>query len=125
MTKKFIAMPTILKQKGSALLFTILLVGIMLAIVFVLSNIFAGKVRTVFELNASLRAIFAADSGIESCLYHVRILALSVDTCPGVTVAYSLSNGATFRIVVLSPSSIRSIGAYRGVQRALEINGVQ
>jgi|SRR3989344_2944491 len=113
------------QSRGIAIIYTLLLVSVALAIVFVLSTIFIGKLKLIKESSDSLESIFAADSGIESCLYSVRKQQTppqSISNCPGVLAPVTLSNGVQFQIVPLDSQSLRSVGIVNGINRALEVN---
>src|SRR3989344_3807938 len=56
-------------QKGIALITSILILSVLLAIVFTLSAVLIPKIRTSSESKKSVIAIFAADSALEWCLY--------------------------------------------------------
>ena len=102
-------------MKGTALVYTLLTVGILLSITFFLTSIFAAKLRVAFDFPNSVTAFFAADSGIEWQIYN-RLK----DPDAGQP---SLTNGAAFSITTppgLFPMKV--IGKFRGVSRALEIS---
>lgn len=111
------------KSTGSAILYSVLLVSIAISVVLVLSTIFIGKLKILKESEESLEAIFAADSGLESCLYTVRKLGGSIASCSGAFPGNGvLSNGAKFQIIDLGNQTIRSIGSVNGINRSLEVN---
>jgi len=59
------------KEKGSiALLLTFLILNVMLIIIFGLSNIFIGQLKTSAYINRSAPALYAADAGAEFALYE-------------------------------------------------------
>ena len=100
-------------SKGTALLFTILTVGIILSIVFFLTSVFASKLRLAFDFPDSVSALYAADSAIEWQLYN--------NFKDPDAAAPALDNGAAFTIVTpLGTLPIKVIGKFRGVSRAVE-----
>jgi hypothetical protein len=123
-------------QKGSILIFTLLILSAMLAIAFTLSGIFLAKLKTISEATSSTTAIYAAESAVEVCLYEARKnVSYGRTTLPGGQKTI-LTNGAFFRIdlgfagndVTDSCQSIagttfqfRATGTYRGVNRAFEV----
>lgn len=105
----------IFSDRGTALIFTLLSVGVMMAIVFFASSIFAIKLRLSLGFGDSVTALYAAESAIEWQLYNS--LRDPDATSP------SLGNGATFTIV--SPPGtlpIKVVGKFRGVSRAVEVS---
>lgn len=102
-------------QQGIAIVTSILLVGVILAIVFALSAVFIPKIHNAGETKNSVGAAYAAETGLEWCLYENRI---GPTTSPKMDLP-----GATFSVnpADCSTSPIRAVGAYRGVTRAFEI----
>ena len=102
-------------KQGTALIYVLLTVGIMLSIAFFMSTIFAAKLRLSFDFPNSVTALYAADSGIEWQIYNQLKNPDAVQPL--------LTNSATFTVV--SPPGtfpIKVIGKFRGVSRALEIS---
>ena len=100
-------------SKGTALIYVLLTVGIVLSIVFFLTSIFASKLRVAFDFPNSVTALYAADSGLEWQFYN--------SFKDPDAVSPSLTNGATFTIV--TPPGVfpmKVIGKFRGLSRALE-----
>ena len=102
-------------SKGTALIYVLLTVGIVLSIVFFLTAIFASKLRVAFDFANSVTALYAADSAAEWQIYD-RLKE------PNATQP-SLTNGATFEITT-PPGSlpVKVIGKFRGVSRAIEFS---
>ena len=102
-------------MKGTALIFTILTVGVVLGVVLFLTTIFALKLRSAFDFPNSVTALYAADSGIEWQFYNIF---KDPDA-----ISPSLTNGATLTVTT-SPGSfpLKVIGKFRGVSRAIEIS---
>lgn len=117
-------------QSGSIIIFVLLLLGIMLAIVLTLTSIFAPKITSSAQAKNSAAAIYAADSGLEWCLYLSR-----VNTTAAKPV---MSNGAKLYrnddateiagpvvpadVTYCNTSPVKIIGTYQGVSRALEVS---
>ena len=102
-------------MKGTALIYVILTVGIILSIAFFMAAIFAAKLRLSFDFPNSVAALYSAESAIEWQIYNQL-------KDPDASQP-SLSNGATFTIV--SPPGtfpIKVIGTFRRTSRALEIS---
>ncbi len=113
-------------QRGVAVLFAVLLIGIFLSITLTLSAIFIPKIRISSDVKNSVGAIYAAESGVEWCLYVNRIGAASQ---PIMSNGASYINGNTGNpFLTPSPvpgecvSPIKSTGTYNGVTRSLEIS---
>ena len=102
-------------MRGSALIFTILTIGIILSIVFVLTSIFAFKLRLASSYSDSVAAFYAAESGIEWEIFNYF-------KDPNASQPV-LINGATFTIITPSGTlPIKVIGKFRGVSRSEEIS---
>jgi hypothetical protein len=106
-------------QKGSALIFTVLILGTMLATALALAAIYTPKILTVKDASSnSVAAIYAADSILEWCLYTSRgnVPSLAQPT---------MSNGATYTVTPAgcsgSPLDVQLVGTYHGVSRAFEV----
>lgn len=109
------------KQKGSILIFAVLILGSILTIALTLGAIFIPKIRLITEAGeGSVKAIFAADSGLEWCIY--------VNRHPGEMPPAQpvMGNGSSY---ILDPTNCaggplnnRSTGTARGVSRSLEVN---
>ena len=108
-------------EAGSILLFSVLMLGIMLGITLTLASIFIPKIRTISETANSIKALYAADSGLEWCVYKNRFPS-SVESQP------TMANGSTFALYsdgspadcTIQPLNYRSVGTYGGVSRSLE-----
>ncbi len=101
---------------GVAIIFSLLFIAVVLAIVTTLSAIFTPKIKLAYNANKSVTAVYAAESGIEYCLFVVR-------KSPSPLPTLLMSNGA---VVVNSPADcvlpVTSTGTYQGVSRAFEVN---
>ncbi|MBI2063343.1 MAG: hypothetical protein HYT61_03880 [Candidatus Yanofskybacteria bacterium] len=109
-------------QEGVAVILVVLLMSIFLSMTLTLSAIFIPKIRTASDIKRSSGALYAAESGVEWCLYVNRIGSAEMPV---------LSNGATFingntnALFIPADCStlpIKSIGTYEGVTRSLEVN---
>lgn len=109
-------------QRGAAVLISILLVGVLLSIVLTLSLIFTPKIRASSEVKKSSAALYAAESGLEWCLYIYRRGAVAA---PVMSNGASYVNGYTGNPLVAgdcSAATIKVIGTYQGISRAFEIS---
>lgn len=100
-------------MRGTALVFVILTIGVVLGIVFFLTSLFASKLRLAFDFPNSVTAFYAADSALEWQFYNKF---KNPDAATP-----SLTNGATFTIIS-PPGSfpLKVIGKFRGVSRSVE-----
>lgn len=102
-----------MSTRGTALIYVLLTVGIVLSVVFFLTSIFALKLRLAFDYPNLVTAFYSADSGLEWQFYNQF---KDPDAAQP-----SLTNGATFEITTpLGSFPIKMIGKFRGVSRAIE-----
>jgi hypothetical protein len=110
--------------EGQAVVISILLAGILLSIVLTISLIFTPKIRASSEVKKSSAALYAAESGLEWCLYVNR---------RGSVAQPVMANGATFLNGGVNPPAplvpadcsaptIKVLGTYQGITRAFEIS---
>ena len=99
-------------QGGFAIVVSVLLVGILLSIVFTLSAIFIPKTRVASESKNSVPAAYAAESGLEWCLYEIRVTPVP---------SPSMSNESKFTVSDCATSPVKATGTYKGVVRAFEV----
>lgn len=112
-------------ESGSVIIFTVLILGVMLAITLALTGIYLPRLRAVGDASSgSVGAIYAADSAVEWCIYNNRGNA----PLPSPT----MSNGSTYTLqdpLTGSPSpctastslDVQAVGTYRGVSRSLQV----
>ncbi len=106
-------------QRGSILVYAVLMLASILAIALSLAGIFLPKIRSITNAGAnSIAAIYAADSATEWCLYTSR------GGTPSLS-APTMTNGATYTI---SPASCavatldhQIVGTYRNVSRSFQV----
>ena len=122
-------MRTYISQRGSIIVYTMMTMAVMLAVGVTLTGLFIGKLKRARAAQDSTIAIYTADSAAERCLYEART---GIQASPPLTLmsdaAYSIMSNA---VDVTSDCSaiggsgtftIRVIGTYHGISRALEIN---
>ena len=104
-----------INMRGTALIYVLLTIGIILSIMLFLTSVFGLKLKSAFDYPNSVTALYAADSGAEWQLYN-RLK--DPDAA-----SPSLTNGATFTVVT-PPGSfpVKVIGKFRGVSRSIEIS---
>ena len=100
-------------KTGSALILTVLIVTVLISMALALSSIFTPKIRVAGTVKRSVPALYAADTGLEHCLYISRI---------GPAPTPTFNNGASYTITPpnCSAAPFRSVGSFEGSTRALE-----
>ena|SRR3989344_2783212 len=108
-------------QKGVILVFSILFFAVILSTTLALSSVFIPRIRFYAGVRNSTAALYAADSGLEWCLYIVK---KGASINPPI-----LSNGAQFLINKKSSplpsdcvSPIQAVGTQVESTRALEVS---
>jgi hypothetical protein len=117
-------------ERGSILLYAMLIMAAMLAIGLTLNALFIGKLQNAAAARNSTTALYAADSAAELCLYEAR----EHSPQPPLT----LPNGVTYTIISTAAGNpdvtadcsalgsasfgFRATGTYVGVSRTLEIS---
>ncbi|MBI2057705.1 MAG: hypothetical protein HYT63_01850 [Candidatus Yanofskybacteria bacterium] len=106
-------------QDGQILIFAMIILGIMVLTAISLQAILIPKLRLSAEVKNSVGAAFAAESGLEWCLYNNQVSPSPTPWPPPV-----MANGATFQVTPAdcSGTNLKSTGTYRGVVRSFEVN---
>lgn len=125
------------KSKGAALLLVLLILTAILSIAFGVSTLMLGETKMSREVPRSLKAYYAAETGIERKLYNIRVttpadyndigtapnwctsatkVCLDSDTCYAVDV---IPTGAG---CTAASYCIKSYGCYKGIRRAVEVD---
>jgi type II secretory pathway component PulK len=116
-------------ERGQALVLTVLLLAVVLAIALAISNIFAVEVRLAGDVTESVKAVMAADSGIEWMLFKERKVlpedpppSFNGQACGGTDCL--LDNGASFSVTKTTDggTALVSIGALRNTKRGLRVS---
>jgi len=104
-------------QSGIALLLTMIILSAGLSIAMLIAAIVVIQFKLSSDINYSMIAVYAADSGAEWQLYQIR---------NGASVPVpTMSNGASISTTIIGsyPNfTIKSLGAYKEVRRQFEIN---
>ena len=111
-------------QKGSILIFSVLMLGVILTITLSLANIFLPRLRTSTEAIDSVAAVYVADSALEWCLHEQRAKLPSVSTPTisiGATYVLYFGSGLASCNPSETPLNHRAVGTYRGVTRSLDM----
>ena len=110
-------------QKGSILIFSVLMLGVILTITLALGNIFLPRLRTSTEAINSIAAIYTADSALEWCLHKQRAGSPVVNPpTMSISSTYIIYFGAGIATCATTetPLNHRVVGTFRGVTRSLE-----
>lgn len=105
-----------------ALLLSILITGILLSMVLTLSAIFIPKLKLAVETKNSVSAIYAAETGVEWCLYVNRVNSSQLPPIMTNGATFTDQDGDTLDAADCATSPVKVIGVYRGITRAYEIN---
>jgi hypothetical protein len=109
---------------GYALLLSVLILSVMLAIGLTVTGLITRQVRLTTRVAEAMRALSAADSGIERSLYlDLKAGGLSPGSYPSADPPF---NAATYRFDVTVSSSggvttLRSTGQFHTAQRSVEV----
>lgn len=116
-------------QKGSIIIYTLLILIAVIVIAIALIRLLLPKFASVRESIYSTVAIYAADSGLEWCLYSNRVdptvrtippQITTLSTVQAVTIQYY--NGAVSTTCPYNTAvSFRIVGSFRNISRSLEI----
>lgn len=99
-------------QEGVSIFLALVIMSVLLAVVLGLNTILIGQMKISREMGYSVNAFYAADTGIEVALYNLR----QEEIFPWQDQEY----GYQVVIYPCDKTCIKSVGTYRGVQRAIE-----
>lgn len=121
---KYNSKNSIKKERGSILIFAVLMLSVILTITLTLASIFAPKLRSISETANSVKAIYAADSALEWCLYNNRYpLAPILSPVMSNNASYKIydTGGTEVANCATQPLDYRTVGSYSGVNRSFEV----
>lgn len=108
-------------KKGTSLIYAVIIISILLGTSFGVSKILISQVVMLSEIDHSINAFYAADSGIEKVLMERSDPQSSQGEIGEAT--YSITVTATGEGDCSADNyCIKSIGVYQKVRRAVEIN---
>jgi len=117
----------IIKKRGASLVLTLLILSVILAIAFGVSSLILGGVKISQNAPKSLKAYYAAETGIEQSLYDARKGSGASDigappACSGGGAICLDDTDACYSVdfTVGDPNTIESFGCYKGTRRAVE-----
>lgn len=115
------------QEKGYALLIVLFVMGLLSVIVLGVNVLIVTKLKVTISTANSVIAYYAAESGAEKMLYNDRKMVY--DPSLGIIVTNIVEggifdNGATYSVERLTddPVSVKSIGSFQNIKRALELN---
>lgn len=118
-----------IKERGSIVIYTVMILSAVIMISLTLLKLLVPKFLIVRESVYSTVSFYAADSGMEWCLFSNRNDPLLVTIPPkltglqalsGATISY-YSNNAPTNCTYNAPINYRTVGTYNGISRSLEI----
>jgi len=117
-------------QKGVSLYLAIVIMIILLSAVLGVTTILVGQLRMIKEMENSVIAFYAADTGIEEVLkVIIHDVGVPDPRYPLVAGTYTPVGGASYYVDVLSPGvgctaslyCVQSVGIYKETRRAIEV----
>lgn len=111
-------------QKGAtAILISVVLLSIILAIALSVANIMVAQIRMAGEISNSIPAFYAADAAAEKCLFQIRkTKGVECDDSLVAKTVFTLDNGATAEGQKTLVNQIQSSGNFGGTKRSAELN---
>lgn len=120
-------------KSGAALVLSVLILWMLLAIAFGISSIFVGELRISGDVDASVIALYAADAGMECFLFENRLVRPTVcgvlpatALCdPALVPDAALLNAAVYEKVkevrTGNICELQTTGTFRGTNRGLQV----
>ncbi|MDP2638866.1 MAG: pilus assembly PilX N-terminal domain-containing protein [Candidatus Azambacteria bacterium] len=103
-------------QEGIALILTVLILSIVMMIAVFIAGIVIAQLKLAGDINDSMTAIYAADSGMEWQLYQIR---------KGASVPSPIMfNGSAISTTVTGAApnfTVKSLGSYKTVKRQFQV----
>ena len=117
-------------NKGAAILLTLLILTAILAIAFGITSLMWGELKLSQDVPKSLKAYYAAETGIERKLYEIRSdppNSNDIGSPPsciggGAVCLEGSDNCYSVDVNVGATTTIKSYGCYKGIKRAVEIS---
>lgn len=112
------------QQQGSIIIYAIILLTIIVTIAISITAVFIPKLKISSDAISSTTALYAADSGIEWCLYLNRGKPNPPvkPTLPsGISLDIFYNNSPASCTSSENPLNHRAIGTYRDISRSLEV----
>lgn len=109
-------------DKGTSLIYAVIIISILLGISLGISKILISQVEMLSEVDHSINAFYAADSGIEKVLMDRSDPQSFQGTIGGATYSVVVTSGGEGNCDARFNYCIKSIGIYQNTRRAVEIN---
>jgi len=106
------------KESGVALYLTIVILSVFTAVVFTLTGISISQIKITWMAGDSVKAFFAADTGVEQALFNIR-----KQNDFGNIAKTPLNNGASYTVDIVfstTTATIQSKGEFRSARRTIE-----
>lgn len=122
------------KQSGSSILLAMLILIAILAIAFGIASLMYGEIKLLQEMPKSLKAYYAAETGIERKLYDIRKNSdfndmgnpADLSDCSygtsGVVCLESSDDCYSVNVTTGTPTIIKAYGCYKDTKRAVEVS---
>lgn len=122
------------KQSGAAILLALVILIAILAIAFGITGLLYGELKLSQETPKSLKAYYAAETGIERKLYDIRKNSdfsdignpADLSNCAygtsGVVCLESSDNCYSVNVTTGEPTIIKAYGCYKDTKRAVEVS---
>ena len=115
------------KQKGISIYLVMVMISVLLAVVLGLASLIIGGSKLSRNLNYSVKAFHAADTGIEKALYNIKI---SGGVCDNSSSDGSFDTNYNYDVTMSTSgadcsslgTSITSLGQYLTVKRKIEVS---
>lgn len=103
------------------------MISVLLAVVLGLASLIIGGSKIARNLNYSVKAFHAADTGIEKALYNIKATSGTCDDSSsdgsfGTDYSYDVTMTTTGENCYGSGTTITSLGQYQTVKRKLEVS---
>lgn len=119
----------VLKNKGASILLTLLILTAILAIAFGITGLMWGELKLSQDVPKSLKAYYAAETGIERKLYEIRSdppnnndIGSPPSCTSGAVCLEGSDNCYSVDVNVGATITIKSYGCYKGIKRAIEVS---
>jgi len=108
-------------QQGLALISAVLLSTVLLGIIFTLTAIFLPKIQVAREHKKSVVALYAAESGIEWCIYVINKGAADFPIMVNGAEILDILYNTPVAPADCADDPLKVLGRYQGVLRSFEI----
>lgn len=121
------------RQEGISLYIALIIIVIMMAIALGLSTILVGQIKTIKSIGHSVKALYAADTGIERALYDNGTASYSASGYLDLNSnGFQDADDSTYNVVGISAGSngcpggvsycLKSVGTFKQTKRAIIVS---